>query len=75
MRTMEDFIIRSYGVSHLAQLYYPDRNERSAVRLFRKEMRETRGLWEALQRVGYRDYTKMLTRSQVKVIVLFLGEP
>ena len=75
MHTMEEFIIRSYGVAQLAQLYYPDRSERSAIRLFRKEIHETRGLWEALQRVGYRDYTKMLTRSQVKVIVQFLGEP
>ena len=72
---MEEFIIRSYGVAQLAQLYYPDRSGQSAVRLFRKEMHETRGLWEALQRVGYRDYTKVLTRSQVKVIVQYLGGP
>ena len=72
---MKKFVIKSYGVSQLAQLYYPDRSEQSAVRLFRKELYETRGLWKALQKVGYHDYTKVLTRSQVKVIVQYLGEP
>ena len=45
------------------------------MRLFRKELHETRGLWKALQEVGYHDYTKVLSRSQVKVIVQYLGEP
>ena len=72
---MKKFVIKSYGVSQLAQLYYPDRSEQSAVRLFRKELHETRGLWRALQEVGYQGYTKVLTRSQVKIIVQYLGEP
>ena len=73
--SMKKFVIKSYGVSQLARLYYPDRGELSAVRIFRKEMHDTRGLWEALQAVGYHDYIKVLTRSQVKVIVQYLGEP
>ena len=56
-------------------MYYPDRNERSAIRLFREEMHLTRGLWNAMVAVGYKPYTKVLTRGQVKTIVKFLGEP
>ena len=66
---------RSYGFAELAQLYYPDRGERSAVRLFREEMKATRGLWDAMLAVGYKPYCKVLTRGQVKTIVQFLGEP
>ena len=38
-------------------------------------MHDTRGMWQAMQEVGYKENTKVLTRSQVKVIVKFLGEP
>ena len=69
------FSLRSYGFGELAQMYYPDRNERSAIRLFREEMHLTRGLWDAMVAVGYKPYTKVLTRGQVKTIVRFLGEP
>ena len=69
------FSLRSYGFGQLAQLYYPDRDERSAVRLFREEMKLTRGLWDALTAVGYKPYCKVLTRGQVRTIVQFLGEP
>ena len=69
------FSLRSYGFGELAQMYYPDRGERSALRLFREEMHLTRGLWDALAAVGYKPYCKVLTRSQVRTIVRFLGEP
>ncbi|MBO5680057.1 MAG: DUF4248 domain-containing protein [Bacteroidaceae bacterium] len=46
-----------------------------ALRLFRKELHATSGLWEALQKEGFKEYTKALTRSQVRTIVKFLGEP
>ena len=69
------FSLRSYGFGQLAQMYYPDRGERSAIRLFREEMHLTRGLWNALTAVGYKPYCKVLTRGQVKTIFKFLGEP
>ena len=72
---MKHFKIKSYGFGQLAQLYYPDRCERSAIQLFREEMHLTRGLWDALTAVGYKPYTKVLTRGQVKTIVQYLGEP
>lgn len=32
-------------------------------------------VWQAMQAVGYKENTKMLTRAQVKVIVKFLDPP
>lgn len=72
---MNKFTIQVYGFGELAELYYPDRDYNSALRLFRKELRETRGLWPALQAVGYREKQKVLTRAQVRVIVQYLGDP
>ena len=72
---MRRFKIQSYSFGELAQMYYPDHSREGALRLFRREMHETRGVWEALQKVGYKEYTKVLTRSQVKVIVQYLDPP
>ena len=72
---MKRFTIQSYPVAELAEMYYPDRSPRGALRMFRKELHDTRGLWRALQAEGYKEYTKVFTRTQVRVIVQFLGEP
>ena len=72
---MSRFKIRDYPFGELAQMYYPDHNYDSALRHFREEMHLTRGMWQAMLGVGYKENTKQLTRSQVKVIVQFLGEP
>lgn len=69
------FKIKPYGFGQLAQMYYPDHNYDSALRHFREEMHLTRGMWDAMTAVGYREKQKLLTRSQVKTIVEFLGEP
>ena len=58
----------------LALLYYPDRGYKRAVHLFRQEIRETRGLLDALQAIGYRGNERILTPRQVQVIEEFLGE-
>ena len=72
---MKRFEIKNYHYGELAQLYYPDRDYYSALRLFREELRVTRGLWDALVAEGYRERQKVLTRAQVKVIVHALGPP
>ena len=72
---MNEFTIKPYPFGDLAQMYYPDHNYQSALLLFRREMHETRGLWQALQAVGYKEKRKTLTRAQVRTIVRFLGEP
>lgn len=69
------FKIKPYPFAELAQMYYPDHQYDSALRHFREEMHLTRGLWNAMVAVGYKPYTKVLTRGQVKTIVKFLGEP
>ncbi|MBR4297817.1 MAG: DUF4248 domain-containing protein [Bacteroidaceae bacterium] len=58
----------------LAMRYYPDRSYKHAIRLFREELRITRGLLKALKREGYNDRQRVMTRRQVKVIEAFLGE-
>ena len=72
---MKRFSIRPYNFGELAQMYYPDRNYQSALRHFREEMHLTRGMWAAMVAEGYKENTKTLTRSQVRTIVRFLGEP
>ena len=72
---MTPFKIKDYPFGELAQLYYPDRNYQSALRLFREEMHLTRGMWPAMVAQGYKENTKTLTRAQVRTIVQFLGEP
>ena len=72
---MKQFEIKSYGFGQLAQLYYPDRDYNSSLRLFHEELHVTRGLWDALTAEGYREKQKVLTRAQVKTIVRFLDPP
>ena len=72
---MKSFKIREYGFGQLAQLYYPDRSYKDALRRFREELVITRHLSHALQALGYKGNERVLTRSQVKAIVQFLGEP
>lgn len=72
---MKRFKIQPYNFGELAQSYYPDHNYDSALLLFREEMHKTRGMWQAMVAEGYKENTKILTRSQVRTIVRFLGEP
>ena len=69
------FEIRPYNFGELAQMYYPDHKYDSALRHFREEMHQTRGLWDAMVAQGYKEKKKVLTRAQVKVIVKFLDPP
>ena len=72
---MNEFTIKPYPFGELAQMYYPDHNYQSALLHFREEMHLTRGMWAAMVAEGYKENTKILTRSQVRTIVRFLGEP
>ena len=65
---------RQCHFGRLALLYYPDHGYKRAVHLFRQELRETRGLLQALQDVGYRGNERILSPRQVQVIEEFLGE-
>ena len=45
----------------------------TAVRLFNRDLHRTRGLWDALQKQGYKEGDRIFTRAQVKTIVKYLG--
>ena len=59
----------------LARAPLPHLSYKLAVHLFRQELRLTRGLLNALKRVGYRENQRVLTPGQEQVIEDFLGEP
>ena len=59
----------------LAMMYYPDHSYKSAVHLFREEIRITRVLVSALKAVGYKENKRKLSPRQVQVIERFIGEP
>ena len=65
---------RQCRFGRLALLYYPDRGYKRAVHLFRQEIRQTRGLYQALTDAGYRGNERILTPRQVQMIEEFLGE-
>lgn len=60
---------------NVAMRYYKGKNYKTALRLFRKELRDTRGLFQALADLGYRDNQRILNKRQLEVIEDFLGEP
>jgi hypothetical protein len=60
---------------NLAMRYYKGKNYKTALKSFRQEIRDTRGLLDALQAIGYRGNERILTPRQVQVIEDYLGEP
>ena len=72
---MKRFEIKDYNFGELAQMYYPDREYSTVVRRFREELQQTTGLSTALKSMNYKGKERVLTRSQVRVIVQYLGAP
>lgn len=60
---------------NVAMRYYKGKNYKTALKSFRQEIRDTRGLLQALQDVGYRDNQRILNKRQLEVIEDYLGEP
>lgn len=60
---------------NVAMRYYKGKNYKTALKAFRQEIRDTRGLLQALQDVGYKDNQRMLNKRQLEVIEEYLGEP
>ncbi len=58
----------------IAMRYYPDLGYKAALRRFRQEIVDTKGLLQALQETGYRANQRYFTPRQVQVIKEFLGE-
>lgn len=60
---------------NLAMRYYPRRAYKTALKAFRQEIHDTRGLLQALQDAGYRENQRRLSPRQMQIIEDFLGEP
>ncbi len=60
---------------NVAMRYYKGKNYKTALKAFRRELCQTRGLLEALTNVGYKGNQRILTPRQVQVIEDYLGEP
>lgn len=71
---MHNFIIRSYGLQELAQLYFPGNTPQSASTQLKKWMLNDQ-LHTKLTEAGYHSGQKLLTPRQVEIIVIHLGEP
>ena len=69
------FKIRSYGYGELALLYFPNSTKKSASTQLGRWVRQNEKLKMQLLALGYQPRKKILTPSQVKLIVDFLGEP
>ena len=71
----KEFIIRSYGYCELALLYFPNNNKKSASTQLGRWVRQNENLKRQLMELGFKPRKKILTPSQVKLIVGFFGEP
>jgi hypothetical protein len=71
----KEFIIRSYGYCELALLYFPNSNKRSASTQLGRWMQQNEKLKMQLLALGYKPRKKILTPSQVKLIIELFGEP
>ena len=60
---------------NLAMRYYKGKNYKTALKSFRQELRETRGLYQDLLDLGYKDSQRILNKRQLEVIEDYLGEP
>lgn len=71
----EEFHLRACFKSDLAQWYSPGLSKRHAMKRLNDYIEQTSGLYEALLETGYTKTQRYLRKSQVSVIVDFIGEP
>ena len=60
---------------NLAMRYYPGRAYKTALKAFRQEIHDTRGLLQALRDAGYKENQRRLSPRQMQIIEDYLGEP
>lgn len=61
--------------SELAMRYFEDTPIELATQYLAREIRNTKGLLEALEAVGYKRTSRRLSPKQIDVIYQYLGEP
>lgn len=75
MKTINDFLVRSYGWQELAVLYNPHLTPQSAAKSLTHWVKKNTSLSDALRRTGWRQGLRTLTPLQVELLLRFLGEP
>ena len=72
----EPFRVRCYRKSELAMLYFPQYSAHATMQHLRRWILRCTELHEALKKSGYRgNGTHYFLRSEVELIVRYLGEP
>lgn len=71
----QPFKIRSYGYGELALLYFPNSTKSSASTQLGRWVRQNESLKCRLAEFGYKPRKKILTPSQVRIVVEVFGEP
>ena len=69
-----DLILISFVLCRLDKSTGKGKNYKTALKAFSQEIREPRGVYQALADLGYRGNERILTPRQVQVIEEFLGE-
>ena len=72
---MENKLIKSYGVSEFAMLYFPHQTPTAAYKTMRRWINLAPGLKERLAEAGYRQFNKYYTPKQVRILIDHFGEP
>lgn len=71
----KEFVIRSYGYCELAMLYFPNSTKKSASAQMGRWIRNNENLKKQWDELGFKSRKKILTPSQVKIIIECFGEP
>lgn len=77
MEEMELFVVKCYGKSELAQMYFPGLRRETAVQKLKRWIRKCSELSGELNKeeYGYRVQTRTYSAREVRLIVHYLGEP
>lgn len=75
MTNNENFKIRTYGRTELAQMYCPELTPNAAWKKLKRWIKECKGLTERLWELGYNPKHRSFTPAQVKAIIDYLDEP
>ena len=71
----KEFVIRSYSYCELAMLYFPNSTKKSASAQLGRWIRGNEKLTCQLIELGFKPRKKLLTPSQVKMVIEVFGDP
>lgn len=70
-----EFVLRAYTKAELAQLYSPTLSPELALQKLYRWIRKNAELTGALTQAGYNKYRHSFLKSEVRLIVRYMGEP